>query len=73
MQVPRELVYDAIDPVTLRRQAGMTNAEKARFFSNKFDVEFTKEQLRKIYRLNRIKFKRITSRVGRARLQDVHE
>ena len=36
------------------------------------NLEFTKEQLRKIYKLNRIDFRRITTRVGRTHLDDVH-
>ena len=72
MVVPHALVYDAIDPVTLRNQTGMSMAERAWAHSLKFDVDFTKEQLRTIYKLNRISFRRITSRVGRTNLDDVH-
>ena len=51
----------------------MSNAERAKYFSRKFDVEFTKEQLRKIYKLNKVQYRRITSRVGKTHLDDVHK
>ena len=49
----------------------MSMAERAREHSLRFDVEFTKEQLRKIYKLNRVDYRRITSRVGKTHLDDV--